>query len=426
MIGSFLLIGCSVLAQADAASASDELELEVRRLVKQLDDDSLENRQAAEKKLVELGPDAMKLLPPVTRHTSAEVKVRLDRVRKALETAAAQAAAEASTVTLKGEMPLSEALAAFEKQTGNKIMDNRAQFGQQRTDPDVTVDFDETPFWVALDQLLDQTKMTVYNFSGREGVVAIIGRNETERDRADRATYSGMFRFEGMKVLAERDLRNPQNHSLKVVIELTWEPRLMPIVLQLALPEQRAIADTGEVVAVDSRQSQWEIPVESSIPAAELQVPLKLPNRSVGKLASLKGKLLALVPGRTEAFEFENLEGAKAVEQHKAGVTVILDQVRKNADLYEMRVRVRFDKADNALESHRGWIYENKAYLLDPAGQKVDDVGIETYRQAADEVGVAYLFVREEGLKGCKLVYETPVLIMKMPVEYELKDIDLP
>lgn len=424
MIGSFLLIGCSILGQADDSGA--ELQLEVRRLVRQLDDDSLENRQAAEKALVELGPEVLKLLPPVTRNTSAEVKVRLDRVRKALETASAEAAAEASTFTLEGEMPLSEALAELEKQTGNKVMDFRGQFGQQRTDPNVTADFDETPFWIALDQLLDQANMTIYNFSGREGVVAIIGRNETERDRADRATYSGLFRFEGMKVLAERDLRNPQNDSLKVVIELTWEPRLKPIVLQVALPAQRAIADTGEVVAVDSRQSRLEIPVESSIAAAELQVPLMLPNRSVGKLASLKGKLLALVPGRTAAFEFENLEGAKAVEQHKAGVTVILDQVRKNADLYEMRVRVRFDKADNALESHRGWIYENQAYLIDPAGNKVDNDGMQTYRQAADEFGAAYLFAREEGLKGCKLVYETPVLIMKMPVEYELKDIELP
>lgn len=426
MVGSFLLIGCSVLGQADAASASDELALEVRRLVRQLDDDLLEKRQAAEKELVELGPDVLKLLPPVTRNTSAEVKVRLDRVRKALETAAAELAAQASTVTLRGEMRLFEALAELEKQTGNKILDFRAQFRQQRTDPNVTADFDKTPFWIALDNLLDQAEMTVYNFSGREGVVAIVGRNEKERNRADRATYSGMFRFEGMKVLAERDLRNPQNDSLKVVIELTWEPRLMPIVLHVALPEQRAIADTGEVVAVDSRQARLEIPVESSIAAAELQVPLMLPNRSVRKLASLKGKLLALVPGRTEAFEFESLESAKAVEQQKAGVTVILDQVRKNADLYEVRVRVRFDKADNALESHRGWIYENEAYLLDPAGQKVDNDGIETYRQAADEVGLAYFFAREEGLKGCKLVYETPVLIMKMPVEYELKDIALP
>jgi hypothetical protein len=368
----------------------------------------------------------LKLLPPVTRRTSAEVKVRLDRVRKALETAAAEAAAEASAVTLQGEMPVLEALAALEQQTGNKIMDFRAQFRQERTNPNVTADFDKTPFWIALDRLLDQADMTVYNFSGREGVVAVVGRSEKERDRAARGTYSGLFRFEGVAANARRDLRNSQNDSLRLEIEVAWEPRLTPIVLQLALPEQRAIADTGEVIAVDSRQSRLEIPVESSIAAAELQVPLVLPNRSVKKLTSLKGMLLALVPGRVETFEFENLEGAKAVEQQKAGVTVILDQVRKNVDLWEVRVRVRFEKAENALESHRGWIYNNEAYMVDPEGQKLDNDGLQAYRQDVNEIGVAYLFDREQGLDGCKLVYKTPVVIMKMPVEYELKDIDLP
>jgi hypothetical protein len=221
-------------------------------------------------------------------------------------------------------------------------------------------------------------------------------------------------------------LRNPQNHSLKFMMEVAWEPRLTPIVLQLALPEQRAIADTGDAIEVDSRQSRLEIPVESSIAAAELQVPLVLPDRSAKKLTSLKGKLLALVPGLIETFEFENLEGAKSVEQRKADVTVILDQVRKNVELYEVRVRVRFGKADKALESHRGWIYNNEAYLVDPKGQKIDNDGLQAYRQDVNEIGVAYLFDREEGLKGCKLVYKTPALIVKMPVEYELKDIELP
>jgi hypothetical protein len=268
--------------------------------------------------------------------------------------------------------------------------------------------------------------MTVYNFSGREGAVAVIGRNQRDRNRADRGAYSGLFRFEPVAVTARRDLRNPQNHWLKLEMEVAWEPRLTPIMLQLALPEQRAIADTGDPIEVDSRRGRLEITVEPSIPAAELEVPLVLPDRSVKTLTSMKGKLLALVPGLIETFEFENLEGAKSVEQRKADVTVILDQVRKNQELYEVRVRVRFGEADKALESHRGWIYNNEACLVDPQGKKIDNDGFQAYRQNVNEIGVAYMFVREEGLKGCKLVYKTPALIVKMPVEYELKDIVLP
>jgi hypothetical protein len=257
-------------------------------------------------------------------------------------------------------------------------------------------------------------------------VVAVVARNEREQARSERGCYSGLFRFEGVAMQARRSLQNPQNHSLRLVFETTWEPRLSPIVLELALDEVRATSDTGDPVAVDSRHSRLEIPVEAGIAAAELQVPLALPDRSVKKIASLKGKLIALLPGRVETFEFDDLENAESVEQRKAGVTVILDQVRKNADLFEARVRVRFEKADDALESHRGWIYDNEAYLVDAQGRQFDNAGQEAYRQDVDEVGVAYLFDYEGDLDGCKLVYKTPVLILNMPIEYELKDIELP
>ena len=131
------------------------------------------------------------------------------------------------------------------------------------------------------------------------------------------------------------------------------------------------------------------------------------------------------MPGQIETFEFGELENAKAVQQQKAGVTVVLDQVRKNVDVYEVRLRVKFDKAENALESHRNWVYRNEAYLLDAAGKRLENAGLQATRQDADEVGVAYLF-DVENLKGCKFVYKTPAVIVKMPVPYELKDIELP
>ena len=47
-----------------------------------------------------------------------------------------------------------------------------------------------------------------------------------------------------------------------------------------------------------------------------------------------------------------------------------VESCRKNGDIYDVSMRVRFDKAANALESHRGWIYNNECYLLDPKGQR--------------------------------------------------------
>jgi uncharacterized membrane protein len=425
MWACLLLIGAMLPGQA-AADAGDELPLQVRRLVRQLDDAQRSTRDAAERSLIELGPPALDLLPVPGRDASAEVKVRLERVRKALEAAVAEAAAQPSRVTLHGEVALSAALADLQQQTGNRIVDFRQRFGQQPGDPKLRLDFEKTPFWTAFDSLLDQAELTVYNFSGEIGALAVVARDQNERKRAESAVYQGLFRFEVLRVQAIRDLRNPANHSLRLALEVTWEPRVSPILLQIPLAELRATDESGRPIDAGSQRASLEVLVENSIPAAEVQLPLILPDRSVSKIATLQGQLSALLPGRVETFEFDSLPDAKNVEQTRAGVTVVVEQVRKNVDVDEVRLTVRFDQAGNALESHRNWIYNNEAYFVAPDGQRFEHAGLQAFRQAANEVGVAYLSDRDGGLAGCKFVYKTPALLIQLPVEFELKDIPLP
>ncbi len=428
MWACLLLIGVTLPGQAaaDAADAADELRVEVRRLVRQLDDAQRATREEAERGLIELGPSALDLLPVSGRDTSAEVKVRLERVRKALEAAVAEAAAQPSRVTLHGERALSAALADLQQQTGNRIVDFRQRFGQQPGDPKLPLDFEKTPFWPAFDSLLDQAGLTLYNFSGEIAALAVVARDQNERKRAESAVYQGLFRFEVLRVQAIRELRNPANHSLRLALELTWEPRVSPILLQVPLAELRATDESGRRIDAGSQRASLEVPVENAIPAAEVQLPLVLPDRSVSKIATLQGQLSALLPGRVETFEFANLPEAKNVEQSRAGVTVIVDQVRKNVDVDEVRLTVRFDQARNALESHRNWIYNNEAYFVAPGGERFEHAGLQAFRQADNEVGVAYLCDRDGGLAGCKFVYKTPALLIQVPVAFELKDIPLP
>src|SRR5690606_8466669 len=108
MIGS-LIVSLALLMQAgEAAPAADELATQVQRLVRQLDDEQLARREAAEKGLVELGPKALSLLPPNSPRLTAETRERLGRARRQLEIALAESAAEPTRVTLSGSMKLSE------------------------------------------------------------------------------------------------------------------------------------------------------------------------------------------------------------------------------------------------------------------------------------------------------------------------------
>jgi len=131
------------------------------------------------------------------------------------------------------------------------------------------------------------------------------------------------------------------------------------------------------------------------------------------------------LPGKTETFRFQDLEQAKEVEQRIAGVTVMLEGARKNNELWEIRLRVRFDEAGQALQSHRNWIFDNEVRLQNPEGKSITWGSYETTRQTENEVGLAYLF-SVESLQGFTLVYKTPGVILTTEIPYEIKDVPLP
>src|SRR6476660_2257277 len=136
-----LLCGLTWSQTSEAASTDEALAGKVKALVGRqgLGHEELAKREAAEKELIALGPSVLPLLPAVTARTPAEDKVRLKRVRDVLEKAELAKVLQPSLVTLKGEMPVSQAIAKIMEQTGNKLMDYRERFNQDGADPKITV-----------------------------------------------------------------------------------------------------------------------------------------------------------------------------------------------------------------------------------------------------------------------------------------------
>jgi hypothetical protein len=365
------------------------------------------------------------LLPPITRTTPAEVKNRLSRVRKALMDLAIAATTKPKFVTLSGEMLLSEALAEVEKQTGNRVTDSREE---DKSDPKITLKLDKAPFWESLDTILDAAQLTLYNYDSQQGELSYVARDANALPRIGRGSYSGIFRLEPARIEIDADLRNPASKALRLTVDAAWEPRVRPVVVMLPLADFKAIDDSGNAVEVDSGDGDLEFPVEGADAGVELVLPFKIPARSVKQIASIKGKLIAVLLGREEKFEFANPESKKGAEEERGGVTVILDQCRKVDELLEARLRVKFGKASNALESHRGWIYNNPCYLEDAKGDKVEQAALEATLLDENEVGIVYRFDLgdEANASKYKLVYKTPAAIIEVPVEFELKAIDLP
>jgi hypothetical protein len=404
----------------------------VDRLVRLLDAPELTQRDDAERKLLALGPSVLPLLPAINDQTPPEVATRVGRLRQQLLRAQAIAATQPSLVTLRGEnLALAEVLAELARQTGNPITDHRAAFGQEQLDRRLKVDFDKTPYWKALDEVLDQAGLTLYGFSGRRGAF-VVNRPPGAPKRAERACYAGAFRLEPLRFEAQRDLRNPESGSMRFVMEVSWEPRLQPIAILQPLGETTAVGNTGESILPASPRAEPETLVREGFSTTELEIPFSLPGRSTEKISVLKGKLVAMVPGPPADFRFSPLPLAagnarpKPVEQRQGGTSVTLVEVRENDEVWEASLRLRFEAPATALESHRSWILDNEVFLEGPDGQRISPGGLEQTLHTKEEIGLKYLFALPEGPKDLTLVYRTPLVVVELPVEYEFRDLRLP
>jgi hypothetical protein len=433
-VAAAVLIAATLVTSGQAA---DEATLgpEITRLVELLDRGTPSERSAAERELVELGlapgnsETLLKLLPMPNDDMSQEAATRLARIRGQVQTRMAEQAVAETRVTLDvTDALLADVLKEIEKQTGNRVVDYREQFGEEAPEKKLTLKIDDQPFWAAMDQILDATEMSPYPFAEDEAM-ALVARQQGGLPRVGVATYAGPFRIEPTRVSANRSVRTPDQSALEVDLEISWEPRLRPVTLSQAGADLVVRSDTDEEVATTAMGDAFNIEVPAGSHNAEVSAPLELPSRDAKKIASLKGRLNALVPGRLVDMRFESLAGARDATQEVGGVKVTLSRVAQNQALWEIHMRIHVGSIDEgAAAAAGGWVFQNVTYLQNKAGEKIDHAGFETTMQSEDEVGFAYFFELPEGanIADYTWVYRTPAAIVSLPTDFEVKDIPLP
>ena len=415
-------------APAEAPPVADQVKAWARRL----DADTLQERQRAEEKLLELGPAALAHLPEIQPNTAAETKARLERIRGVLEKQRADSMAKASKLTLSvKDVPLAQVVEAIEQQTGNRLIDFRRNFGQQAATNQVSVDWNDKPFWPAVDELLAQAGLEAYHYVGQEGVLAYVGRQAGNQETNPLVRYSEIFRFEPTRVESFLNLSNRAQRGTFLNLQVAWEPRTNPIVLKLPLVQLEVVDEAGNDLVGDEqgggrRAGSIDTQVLPDVSAIDINLPLSNVSRDSQKIARLTGQLEALLPGRLETFTFDNLETARSVRQAKAGIEVVLDSFRRNGDIWEARILFRVPNEQGALQSHLSWFYNNEAYLTGPDGERINHAGTEEYDRDVDMVGISYKFVTEHEAGDLELIYRSPASILTLPVTFELTDIPLP
>jgi hypothetical protein len=420
----WLLAGALLLGQSSAAenaAAGADSRAEVRRLVRRLDAAQLAEREAAEQQLIGMGPAILDDLPSAGSGMSPEVRQRLERIRRVLERRQAKSTAQPARVTLHARaQPIADMLRELDRQSGNPIDDTRAPENKP-----ISVQWTDVPFWQALDQALDQAGLDLYPYAQRR-VLTIVPRTVADYRRSARAAYCGPFRIEPTTIDARRNLRNPSSAALQLTLEVSWEPRIRPINLTQRLADVAAVDERGQPLTTGRASGELEATIQAHDLAKEFQLSLPLPSRAVQQIAVLKGRFKALLAGQEEAFRFGNLSTAANVEQRVAGATVVLEGVRRGAGTWEVRIQVRFERTAGALESYRGWIFLNQAWLESRDGKRIAFRSQETTRQTENEIGLAYTFDAPEALDGYQFVYRTPVSILTEKFDYEFRGLPLP
>ncbi len=284
-VGAVLcLTSTSMFAQVDsldklpdstAPKADSKINLaEVRKVLRQLESDKAAERDAAEKRLIEIGPAVVAFLPEVTSSTSGEMKIRLERIRKELQSSKIETFFEPTLVTLSGTMPLAEALAAISKQTGNKITFERPDAIPSK---EVEVKADKQPFWEVLDDIMIQSSLRLNTYSSTQGIVLMPDDSALP---GPEPYFNGPFQVSVISTQASKQFYGRVDGQLDVSLQVAWEPRLKPIYIELPMSKMKLAVAGSDDLSSTNPDANPEIPVNSEGAAAQVDLQFARPPRS--------------------------------------------------------------------------------------------------------------------------------------------------
>jgi hypothetical protein len=408
-------------AQTESADAA--LRDRVLQLLGRLEDPKPEARDEAEARLIKLGGKILPLLPDPSGVTSKEKKERLERIRAALAQDGEERKTGASKVTIQAKgIRLSEAVVQLQKQTGNTITDLREQLGAEVTNPAFDLDVRELPFLEALDRVAQLAEVTVNAFTGDGSIGITAGKPPKD----PLIQYVGPFRVAFKQLTAGRDLQAGSS-TASAQFEVSWEPRLRPMLLALKADEVEIKDDKGREIKPQTMMESNETVLRPENPAAELNLNLDAPDRSAAKLASFRVKADVTLPSSIKTFRFPSL-AQENVTLKQGDVSATLQNVEIDEQVWKVNIQLDYADTGPAFESYRQGLFNNRIWLQKADGTRFDhNGGFSNTSADGGKLGFEYLFVDAPGKPAeYQLVYETPSKVVTVPLAFEFKNVPLP
>lgn len=416
---AILFVGPSDAQSTDPPSSSDDLSDQVALWVEDLASSDTTVRDAAERALLARGAEILPLLPRFASSERGPVQQAVARIRDTVLAAAMGDYLAPSTVTLQGTLSAGEVLLEISEQTGNSLD------AESLPEAVLEVDYENTPFWEALDEVLDDLRWEAVPGNG-DGGLRLTPASLQNASRAGRASYSGVYRFEPSMVQASRSLGGEGLGRLSVDFSMAWEPRLRPVYFRFPMSECSIETDDGQLLKPVSPEATGEYSPDSSMNLA-CSLDFELPSRNARKIKRLQGVIVSAVAGASTALEFDRLHAVEAdTTQSIANIRATLEGTDRLDEILEVSLRVQYEGGGEAMDSFRGWLTLQPAYLKLADGTQVDHIGTRTYSMSGEELGLTYLFEYTGELEACRFVYEAPGSVVEQRTPFALKDIPLP
>jgi hypothetical protein len=423
------------VAAAESAETSTELE-EIRRLIGDLGGETRNQRIAAEKRLLELGPRVLPSLPAAELLPSNSVRESVRRIRRELERRQARDSVLPSRVTFEGQRSLAEILAEVTCQTGN-LLDGRS-LPAELLERQVELHAAALSFWQVVDDLSDRLKLhsefdaelrglkllpAVGDYSAIPLATAYAGAFRIEAPPATRLARSAPNQV-GAKVFAI-----PRN-LLRVTLQIRPEPRLRPLFLQFAANEITVRTADNRELAPFSPDANYDLTFAEGAKQSPVQLDYASPDGADAGPLTVTGKMRCTAAAGNETFRFAGINKADdpkfgAGSRRRGGVTVSLTRVQRDKRELRIRIAVAYESGGPAFESHRTWFEHKDVYLEDSAGKRFKlNGGNETVHQGEGTLGIEYRFVElPDPLPELTFVYACPTLIIDVPIEFEIKSV---
>jgi hypothetical protein len=368
-------------------------------------------------------------LPDNEEGLSAEQQRRLATVRATLKGAEAQKNIQPRLCTIQNQaIPLSKALEELTKQTEIKVEDARQNAGD---DPKLKLALNKATFWQALDAIAREADLQVNLFQKEGTPVLMDGPHRTMP-----TSYSGIFRLSVRRMTADRiPEAGDEGHFLTVQLELAWEPRFRPLFLE-SKPDSFDVQDDKGVPLKNLEQMSGRTPLAARM-VAHIPVRTEAPKRSANKLALFKGSFDVLGPGKMLLFSFDKIakteKGKAGPSQTQDGVTITLREFEVEGEKDDQRwsagLVLEYPADSPDFESFEQWLVNNDAYMekLDKSKRTMKPGTYES--DVRERKAIVRYFFSEDNMgepKDWKLVYHTPGQILRLPVTFEFKDLELP